>query len=449
MSDFSRPSPVPIPRNYGLYEAGKDMPRFYTAAAGAIGEALRMDRREIRDAVESWAEYRFRIQQRAVDGEGFSPLFGLDEDYSHVPTLETREIISDYLLPGIIKTEGSRNLWAHGGDKAIREGYLGGRVVSGLVKTRSDGRRSDKMKYWSSVLRKGLDGDDAVCQCQDHMEGRRKGVKSVCVHLSSIMQEVGEERPSGLTWLPYRFSGRASLPSGLSRDEIEELSQMEHIDQEESPDLSALMVDVLFARYVMGRKLYGINNLLSEIPHDYHDSTVPRIKSSGIRFGAIREGWKALKDDKLRDALEHVEGGMFRRLVADGFARKHPGIYSVEFRGSENEAMANDWVRGDLTIRPCFTEGLPPFAVVRKEIPGANARPFSGERNTEHPFTRPGRGQVRQDDASRKDTFFQVEIPRKFPVPDILKDLYRAELDQNVDGSYAEKRKLMREHGIL
>lgn len=440
-----------IPRDYGLVQSNvSGVPVFMTPAAFAIGESIRLKKGVLDKELQAWQEYKWKQREASKAGKSYIPVFAVEGKYEELPSLRLKTLRDERLLEGILKEEGTRNLWRVGGEKAIEQGYLGSRILTGRVKTRSDGRESERMRTWQTVLnmnpseaRDISDYSDAVCQCQDHMWGRAKGVAKICVHLASIMDELAddkgliacEEDPKKLAWLPFNFMTDTGLPYGLSDDDIEEIQTLTYLDHEEAPARSHLRMDILISHYFMKRGYFDMNKAATKIPNIFHGRFIKGVRSGELRYGVIRQkrGSKAA-DEEYWNAVEEMWKRMYIKLKESRFERKDV-TYSLEFRDTPYEAVCEDWERDDITLRPLFHDDVPPLVIERRKIPNSEARPFATDYNARNPFAQLNEVQKRIDDATRKKSHYVIRIPREIEIPGILRPLYRSLLDKYYHGN--------------
>jgi hypothetical protein len=431
-----------VPRDYGLVQTGKNVPMFITPAAFAIGESLRLTESELNRLIPSWQEYKTNQFEESQTGGSYTPLFPVGTKNQNLLSLRPDVLRDKRIIPGIKIGEGTKNLWRVGGEKAIEDGYLGSRILTGRVKSKEDGRASDRMRTWQAVLNMDLseEGDisdysDALCQCHDHMWVRTKGVAKICVHLASLMNALADENshierqyPGRGFWLPFNFISDTGLPEGLSDEDLENLSMLTYLDQEVPPPRSHLMMDLLISHYVMKRKYFDLNKSATMIPNIYHGNIVRGIVSGDLKFGVIRQKRGKKKDNDYWNAVESMWKEMYQFLQKSGYERSG-ATYSLEFRGTEFESLCEDWVRDGVTLRPMFHEKVPPLVIQRNEIPDSEPSPFRTDYNARNPFAQLDQEQIRTDDSTRRKTSFTVRIPRNVNIPDVLKPLYRKFID--------------------
>jgi hypothetical protein len=440
------------PRDYGLVQTGEDTPLFITPAAFAIGEAIRLEEGELNRLIPAWREYKTTQYEQSRAGRSYTPLFPVGTKNQDLLSLRTEVLRDKRIIPGIRAEEGTKNLWMVGGEKAIEKGYLGSRILTGRVKTKEDGRASDRMRTWQAVLRLNppegdiSDYSDPLCQCHDHIWGAAKGVAKLCVHLSSLMNELVDDTglierqyPHRDFWLPFNFTADTGLPEGLSDEDLENLSRLTYLEQESPPPRSQLMMDILISHYLMGRKYFDLNKSATMIPNIYHGNIVRGVNSGELKFGAIRQKRGRTKESEYWDAVESMWKEMFRSLQESGYERS--GItYSLEFRGTEFESLCEDWVRDGVTLRTMFHQDIPPLVVQRNEIQSSRPSPFEVDFNAKHPFSQLDQEKIRIDDSTRRRTTFTVRIPRKVKIPDHLKPLYRKMIDLYYHGDISSLR---------
>ncbi len=434
-------SPFVLPRNYGLVVERSGTDLFIPPANFAVGNAIRTPEAELNKKLEEWQiDQRKAYEQHKNGREEYRRLFLIDS--RHEELLSLRPILlREKLVEAIKRKETARNLWRVGGGEAIEDGYLGKRVLTGRIKAKHDARRRNILRTWQTIVREGsfdfIDSPeykDVSCQCPDHQWDRAKGVAVVCIHAASLLEYLYSN--SGLIekeverkplWIPFNF-----MTNELSEQFPEEFYEASYIAEENPPPRHVLEMDIIVSHYLLGKNYFEINKELTRLFPIFGPGIIEGIREGKYCFGAIRQKRQKRSETDYGKAIIEMQERLSGMLREKGFRPSE--TYALEFRDTPNETFCKDYTRGDVSIRVLFNKKFPPVVIERR-----NGKPLFNptetDYNARHPFAQLFEKQERIDDKSRRRTYFEVRLPRGIEMPGILKEHYRACLENYFQGN--------------
>ena len=246
---------------------------------------------------------------------------------------------------------------------------------------------------------------------------------------------IEKERDVAL-WLPFNF-----LEDGPLQELLKELSGFSYIAKEGPPPRHILETDVVVSHYLLGRKYFEINKDLTRLFPIFGPGIIEGVKNGRYCFGAIRQKRQKSSGDEIEKAVGEMEEKMAGMLVDKGF--RPSNVYAVELRDMPNETLCRDYMRGDTSARLLLNRNFPPLYIERN---GARLeKPVETDYIARHPFAQLFEEQERLDDKTRKVTRFNIRIP-KMEIPCILKEHYRANIEQCYPGNRA---KIIKDYGLV
>lgn len=331
--------------------AGGPQP-FLTYSRWAEGTAIATDEKTLRAAMP---EYRNLFRTKVNEGKYVLPRkkrFLYDA---------SAEELAKAIIEAVRKEKGTMKLWTAADDI---QGYMGREVLTGEVPSRSSGVDSKTLSRWPVTIKsplfryrqdgRGIEYSALNCGCQDFDWGTAKGASMVCAHIAAEIKTAWDEQST-------------PLPPGQRR--------IEHLKAEGSVFLpynvsTVDAIDVIARRYLLGQDAKDIDKDELDNPDRYNPLFLDYIQRDRIVFEAVRQGnkWLKLKGTMERQMAEqknaaddHLSRDIYWSLHNSGFQKV--GLYGVEFKGTQYEALAETYVRDNEVVRPVFSIDYPPVIV--------------------------------------------------------------------------------------
>ena len=365
------------PRDYGTISYYySDQPVFITPAKFAIGNFLRISPKQKNQQLEEWhSDFMEKYEQREVK---------LTRKYKQI--LESPAKLREALLETLKKREGTAKLVKVGNGTAIREGYFSHALLTGRVKSRRHGGRDKILKDWSVTVRLPT-YSDLHCQCDDFVWNNRKGIKTVCVHMGAILNQLVDEYPQ---------------QEGI----------IEVADTKTVPTLPFVLTplaetEAVVRHYVFGEGYYKINKQLLESPENYDQGYLALIENDSVTFESISQ--KKIKRDVdagFVKAQRYINNEFEKRLIKAGF--KRTGFGAVEFKDTPYETFCANYEKENKAVRLVFNPKLPPIAVFR-ELDSEKNVFYTPQQS--HPFSNLYKETEDIDDRTRRKSKTTVFIP--------------------------------------
>ncbi len=322
---------------------------FISYARFAEGMFLAAPPRQKDAAMEN---YRDRMRQR------------VEQSAYRLPRTEVRlldvspEELRQAIINEIMKDKETKKLWTSANDI---EGYMGHYVLSGYVPSRRSGSKSGVLSRWPVVIKSpvfddrrghGMNYSALACACEDYIEGTKKGVSILDVHMCAAIKRAWDEQAN------------PDIPERQRR-----ISNLEAEGPIYLPYNITLLdaMDVVFRKYVVGEDYKDIDRTELGREENYDHHFLDAIRNGRIVFEVVRQKAKKVVP-KTRQEMERInaEKSMMRPYLSTQLRRagfEKVGLYALEFKDTLYETVCETYVRGSEVVRPVFNENFPPLIV--------------------------------------------------------------------------------------